>query len=273
MLPIAVVDDAVLKALAGDTLRPAVARAIIDAVFEALQPNALTANVATLRSDLRALDKKIANLTEAIEEGGAAVAPLVQQLSTRQKEREGLLIALASAEAPLEHWRKLLTANVEDGRQLLREVLEGPLRFTPEQRTYRFEGDVATGRSVAGLVGVPPCVASLMPGSWNQIASWLQRIEGLRSVAWTLAGRGRNPYSSYMSPLRARVQKGRLVLDEPTTLPEGTVVDLVADDEGDDLTEDERRALHEALTASSESAEAGRLRPASAILDELRRRR
>jgi hypothetical protein len=25
-----------------------------------------------------------------------------------------------------------------------------------------------------------------------------------------------------------------LVLDEPTTLPEGTVVDLVADDEGDD---------------------------------------
>jgi len=76
-----------------------------------------------------------------------------------------------------------------------------------------------------------------------------------------------------MSPLRARVEKGRLVLDEPTTLPEGTVVDLVADDEGDDLTDDERRVLHEALSASWKSAEAGRLRPASAILDELRRRR
>ena len=43
-----------------------------------------------------------------------------------------------------------------------------------------------------------------------------------------------------MSPLRARVEKARLVLDEPTTLPDGTVVDLVADDEGDDLTDDER---------------------------------
>jgi hypothetical protein len=76
-----------------------------------------------------------------------------------------------------------------------------------------------------------------------------------------------------MSPLRARVEKGRLILNEPTTLPDGTVIELVADDEGDDLTDEERRALHEALSASSESAEAGRLRPAQEVLDELRRRR
>jgi hypothetical protein len=76
-----------------------------------------------------------------------------------------------------------------------------------------------------------------------------------------------------MSPLRARVEKGRIVLDEPTTLPDGTVVNLVADDEGDDLTPGERQALHEALAASSQSAEAGRGQPAPAILDELRRRR
>ena len=76
-----------------------------------------------------------------------------------------------------------------------------------------------------------------------------------------------------MSPLRARVEKGRLVLDEPTTLPDGTIIDLVADDEGDDLTEDERRILHEALEASLKSAEVSRLRPASEILGELRHRR
>lgn len=76
-----------------------------------------------------------------------------------------------------------------------------------------------------------------------------------------------------MSPLRARVEKGRLVLDEPTTLPEGTVIELVADDEGDDLTDEERQALHKTLSASWMSVDAGRLRPASAILDELRRRR
>ena len=51
------------------------------------------------------------------------------------------------------------------------------------------------------------------------------------------------------------------------------MIDLVADDEGDDLTEDERRALHETLDESWKSAEAGRLRPAAAILEELRRRR
>ena len=88
-----------------------------------------------------------------------------------------------------------------------------------------------------------------------------------------LAGLHGSPYSSRMSPLRAHVENGRLVLDEPTSLPDGTVVDLVADDEGDDLTGHERRALHEALSASWISAEAGRLRPASAILDELRQRR
>jgi hypothetical protein len=63
------------------------------------------------------------------------------------------------------------------------------------------------------------------------------------------------------------------VLDEPTTLPEGTVIELVADDEEDDLTDEERRALHHALSASWKSAETGDLRPASAILDELRQRR
>jgi len=69
------------------------------------------------------------------------------------------------------------------------------------------------------------------------------------------------------------VEKGRILLDEPTTLPDGTVINLVADDEGDDLTDDERRALHEALSASWQSAQSGRLRPADAIVDELRQRR
>jgi hypothetical protein len=76
-----------------------------------------------------------------------------------------------------------------------------------------------------------------------------------------------------MNGLRARVEHRRLVLDEPTTLPEGTVVDLVAADEGDDLTDDERRVLRDALFTSWQSAQTDQLLPASSILDQLRRRR
>ena len=88
-----------------------------------------------------------------------------------------------------------------------------------------------------------------------------------------LAGHVGKPYSNRVGPLRARVEKGRLVLDEPTTLPDGTVVDLVADDGHDDLNDEERRALNDALSASWKSAEPGDLRPVSAILNELRQRR
>jgi hypothetical protein len=80
------------------------------------------------------------------------------------------------------------------------------------------------------------------------------------------------PYSGDMTPLRARVQNGRLRLDQPTGLPEGTELDLVIDDEGDDLTEHERQALHETLSRSWTSAQAGKLRPAAAIIGERRRK-
>ena len=70
--------------------------------------------------------------------------------------------------------------------------------------------------------------------------------------------------------LRARVHKGRLILDEPTNLPEGTVVDLAMDDEGDDLTPAERKRLEAQLRTAWIAAKRGRARPASAILKELR---
>lgn len=75
-----------------------------------------------------------------------------------------------------------------------------------------------------------------------------------------------------MSGLRARVANGRLLLDEPTTLREGTVIDLVFDDEGDDLTDDERRALHAKMARSWEAAKAGNVRDAREVIDEIRKR-
>jgi hypothetical protein len=48
----------------------------------------------------------------------------------------------------------------------------------------------------------------------------------------------------------ARVHAGRLVLDEPTTLPEGTEVELLPLDPGDWMDEADRLALHNALAMS-----------------------
>lgn len=70
--------------------------------------------------------------------------------------------------------------------------------------------------------------------------------------------------------IRARVQNGRLIVDEPTSLPEGTTLDLVVDNGSDDLSAEEREALHADLEASWRSVKEGRVRPASELLAELR---
>ena len=74
-----------------------------------------------------------------------------------------------------------------------------------------------------------------------------------------------------MTGFRARVQNGRLVIDTPTALPEGTVLDLVVDDEGDDLSDEERAALHDALRKSAEELKAGKSYPAADVLRDLQR--
>ena len=72
--------------------------------------------------------------------------------------------------------------------------------------------------------------------------------------------------------LKARVKAGRLVVDEPTDLPEGTEVELLPLDPGDWLDEEGRAALHQALKDSDEDIKAGRLTDADVILRELRSR-
>jgi len=72
--------------------------------------------------------------------------------------------------------------------------------------------------------------------------------------------------------IKARVHDGRLVVDEPTDLPEGTEVLLLPLDPGDWLDETDRAALHEALQASNVDVAAGRVVDAEHLLRELRSR-
>jgi hypothetical protein len=60
-----------------------------------------------------------------------------------------------------------------------------------------------------------------------------------------------------MEPLRARVHNGRLILDEPTDLTEGSVVPLEIADTWDELDDEERAALHREISASITERRAG----------------
>lgn len=70
---------------------------------------------------------------------------------------------------------------------------------------------------------------------------------------------------------RARVANGRLLLDEPTTLPEGTVLDLVVDDEGDDLDDEERARLHASIDESRAQIRRGEFVSADEVIASLRK--
>jgi hypothetical protein len=72
--------------------------------------------------------------------------------------------------------------------------------------------------------------------------------------------------------IKARVHGGRLVVDEPTNLPDGTEVELLPLDPGDWLDDADRAALHAALAQSKADVAAGRLIDAADVLKALRSR-
>ena len=74
--------------------------------------------------------------------------------------------------------------------------------------------------------------------------------------------------------LRARVRKGRLVLDEPTDLPDGAEVslELVDDVLGEELG-DERGALEQSIATAREQAQRGEGIDGATFVKQLRARR
>lgn len=72
--------------------------------------------------------------------------------------------------------------------------------------------------------------------------------------------------------IKATVRAGRLVVNEPTTLPEGTEIELLPLDPGDWLDDADRAALHAALAQSEADVAAGRVVDAVDVLKGLRGR-
>ena len=72
--------------------------------------------------------------------------------------------------------------------------------------------------------------------------------------------------------IKTRVQGGRLKVDEPTDLPEGTEVILYPVDISDEMDVADRAELHKLLEQSEADVKADRLIDADEVLKELRRR-
>lgn len=174
-----VADAAVLGAIAEDVLRPEVVEAVVSGVFDALcEPEA----VDTSAAELLTLDREIARLTEAIA-GGGELPSLLAALRVRQQRRDDLIrrrparVPVLADRRTMEttirervtDWRGLLTRNVADGRMLLKQILDGPVRFTPEAGSYRLEGMASFGALLAGT-GLPTPTKLASPT--GTVASW-----------------------------------------------------------------------------------------------------
>lgn len=74
-----------------------------------------------------------------------------------------------------------------------------------------------------------------------------------------------------MRALKAHVKNGRLLLDAPTELPDGADVEVLVIE--DDLSVEDRAALHASLDRALDDSEAGRGVDAAEYLRQYRARR
>ena len=71
-----------------------------------------------------------------------------------------------------------------------------------------------------------------------------------------------------MQMIRATVRNGRIVVDEPTTLPDGHEVELcVINDDG--MSDDERRRLHASISRGIRDGQLGREMDLDSFMDQL----
>ena len=119
-------------------------------------------------------------------------------MRARQQERTRLQQDVASAQtlrqvhldrkrieeevqAAVGNWRETLAAAaVEGGRALLREVLNGPVVFTPTAEGYTFRGPVILGELIAGAVdaGVQQVGAHRVTSPTGGLPEWTREVPG-----------------------------------------------------------------------------------------------
>jgi hypothetical protein len=191
------IDAEVLATLRDDVLRPSVIERAVALVIEEMSPRRIDERHAEHATELAGLDVEQAALMASIKQGIDldVLVQLVGRLQVLQARRAALTStrsrssALGLQAAPrglegrirvkLADWRSLLTRNAESGRAVLKELLVGPLRFTPEvderRRRYRFTGAIALDRLVAGVIELKTLTGGTSPEGLKGIRKELHR--------------------------------------------------------------------------------------------------
>ncbi|MGH9241187.1 MAG: recombinase family protein, partial [Vicinamibacterales bacterium] len=165
------VDSAVLNAVVDQVLTETVVEAIVERVLAKLAPPAVSRSVSELRTELKGVEREIANVTSAIAKGGE-LESLLDKLREGEKRRTELRRAIEArgrvqsqqvdrmalenaVRRRVDDWRGLLNRRPTYSRQLLREMLAGPITFTPNGRVYRFRGEASFGALTGEASGTP----------------------------------------------------------------------------------------------------------------------
>jgi hypothetical protein len=185
------IDAEVLATLKDDILRPTVVERAVSLALAELNPERERTEQAHVSAELAEIDAECRKLTGGITAGGQleALVSYVDRLRILQ-ERRKVLAARGSSRRPivppagaarletsirekLNDWRGLLTRDVAGGREVLRTLLVGPLRFTPvvepDRRGYRFNGAIALDRVIGGVVTLDNTRSSGVPDGIRQV--------------------------------------------------------------------------------------------------------
>jgi DNA invertase Pin-like site-specific DNA recombinase len=182
------IDAEVLATLETDILRPSVVERAIRLALDALKPERQHKAHEKLVRAVEQARAECDRLADAIQRGGPmdVLIDRLRAAQTRRLELEAQLTASQTSARPvvagdlegrlrrkLADWRGLLTRNVETGREVLRVLLVGPLRFTPiveaRRRAYAFDGAIALERLVSGVIDLPTLTRVASPTGFEPV--------------------------------------------------------------------------------------------------------
>jgi hypothetical protein len=167
----AVVEGVRKRALAPEILGPAIRETIAQYQARTTTPGSRP----NLERRLGRIRDELGRLTAALASGASlpSVLEAIQQREAQRAQLEGQLTALAAVERTVRtwdnrtlkrilhervaRWRELLEGNVDENRQVLRQLLPERLRFTPRPtRGYDITGTLALGGILAAVVDDAP---------------------------------------------------------------------------------------------------------------------